>query len=71
MPQCILLEVTLSQASQPNDQDLVTLSVRVTRATAEDFKRVADSVYRPVAAEMRRLIEERIVEFESDEAKAA
>lgn len=53
------------------DPDLVTLSVRVTRETAEDFKRVADSVYRPVAAEMRRLIEERVAEFDADEAKAA
>lgn len=56
-------------AKQP-PEDLVSLSVRVTRETAEGLKRVADAEYRPVAAELRRLIEERVASAES-ERKAA
>lgn len=50
------------QKQETNDQELVTLSVRVTRETAEGLKRVAEASYRPVAAEMRRLIETRVAE---------
>lgn len=50
--------------------DLVTLSVRVTRSTADRLKLIADAEYRPVAAEMRRLIEEHIASHEP-EAEAA
>lgn len=49
---------------------LVTLTVRVTRATADGLKRVADAEYRPVAAEIRRLIEERVAEADEREAAA-
>jgi len=54
------------------DTGLVTLTVRVSRATADGLKRVADAEYRPVAAEIRRLIEERIASAESElQEKAA
>lgn len=39
---------------------LVNLSVRVSRETAEALKEIADAEFRPVAAEIRRLIEERV-----------
>jgi predicted DNA-binding protein len=39
---------------------LVGLSVRVPQATAERLKEIADAEYRPVGAEIRRLIEEHI-----------
>lgn len=39
---------------------LVTLSVRVTKDYADGLKALADAHYRPVAAELRRLIEERV-----------
>jgi predicted DNA-binding protein len=47
-----------------------TLSVRLTKDTAAAFKRVAAATYRPTAAELRRLIEERIAEFEAEEMAA-
>jgi predicted DNA-binding protein len=40
----------------------VTLTVRVSKETADALKAVADREYRPVAAEIRRLIETRIAE---------
>jgi hypothetical protein len=40
--------------------DLVSLSVRVPRATADAFKAIADREFRPVAAEIRRLIQARV-----------
>jgi len=40
--------------------DLINLSVRVTRETANRLREIADAEYRPVAAEIRRLIEERV-----------
>ncbi len=40
--------------------DLVSLSVRVSRETAEQLKAITDAEYRTVAAEIRRLIEERV-----------
>lgn len=49
---------------------LVTLTVRVTRETAEGLKRVAEAEYRPVAAEIRRLIEVRVAESESEREAA-
>jgi hypothetical protein len=59
----------MKQGSAPSPDDLVTLTVRVTRNTAARFKAVADAEYRPVAAEIRRLIEERIAQ--ADERAAA
>lgn len=44
----------------PNDQALVSLSVRVPRETAERLKEIAEASFRPVAAEMRRLIQEHV-----------
>jgi predicted DNA-binding protein len=46
----------------PQADGLVSLSVRVPRETAAKLKAVADREYRPVAAEMRRLIEERVAD---------
>jgi predicted DNA-binding protein len=40
--------------------NLVSLSVRVPRKTADRLKQIADSEFRPVAAEIRRLIQERV-----------
>lgn len=48
--------------------DLVSLSVRVPRDTAERLKAIADREFRPVAAEIRRLIQERV---DQDAAQAA
>ena len=45
---------------------LVSLSVRVPAETADRLKEIAEAEYRPVAAEIRRLIEQRV-----DEAAAA
>jgi predicted DNA-binding protein len=49
----------------------VTLTVRVTPDTAQAIKAVADRCYRPVATEVRRLIEERIAEAAEEQRKAA
>lgn len=54
----------MKQADNQELADLVTLSVRVSRDTADRLKVVADREYRPVAAEIRRLIENRIAEPE-------
>lgn len=54
-----------AKASQTN---LVSLSVRVERSTAERLKAIADAEYRPVAAEIRRLIQVRVDEAEADAA---
>jgi len=43
-------------------QEWETFSVRLTRDTAERFRAVAAREHRPVAAELRRLIEMRIAE---------
>jgi predicted DNA-binding protein len=40
-----------------SEQDLVSLSVRVRRETAERLKEIADRNDRPVAAQIRRLIQ--------------
>jgi predicted DNA-binding protein len=40
--------------------ELISLSVRVPKETADRLKQIADREYRPVAAEIRRLIQERI-----------
>lgn len=42
------------------EPELVSLSVRVPRATADRLKVIADREFRPVAAEIRRLIQERV-----------
>lgn len=56
----------------PIQQELVSLSVRVSKQTADLLKEVADAHYRPVAAEMRRLIEERVEAYVIErDAKAA
>jgi hypothetical protein len=47
----------MKQALPSNSGELVTLTVRVTRETADALKAVADRNYRPVAAHMRFLIE--------------
>ena len=52
------------QKQVPSEPDLVSLSIRVTRETADALKRVADAEYRTVAAEIRRLIEERVASAE-------
>jgi predicted DNA-binding protein len=49
----------------------VTLTVRVTPETAQAIKAVADRCYRPVAAEVRRLIEERIEQDDAIQREAA
>jgi hypothetical protein len=54
-----------------NSPEFETLSVRLTKDTADAFKRVAAAEYRPVAAELRRLIEERIAAFEAELERAA
>ena len=48
----------MKQNTRPDD--LVSLSVRVPRDTAERLKAIADAEFRPVAAEIRRLIQERV-----------
>ena len=52
------------------EPDLVSLSVRVPRETAVRFKAIADASFRPVAAEMRRLIQERVDTFDEDREAA-
>ncbi len=47
--------------------DLVSLSVRVPRQTADRLKAIADADFRPVAAEIRRLIQERVDQADTDE----
>lgn len=39
---------------------LVSLSVRVPQRTADRLKEIAEAEYRPLAAELRRLIQERV-----------
>ena len=56
---------------EPEEQDLVTLSVRVSRQTAERLRVIAEREYRPVAAEMRRLIETRVEQDYDQMRKAA
>lgn len=61
----------MKQAQSPDTGELVTLSVRVTRETADALKAVADRNYRPVAAHMRWLIESEIAKPLPDELKPA
>ncbi len=57
---------------QPSSEpDLVSLSVRVPRETADRLREIADSEFRPVAAEIRRLIQERVDGHEPMEREAA
>lgn len=51
--------MNVKQPATP-DPDLVSLSVRVPRETADRLREIADSEFRPVAAEIRRLIQERV-----------
>lgn len=50
----------LNQAAQ--EPEFETLSVRLTREMADQFRAVAEREDRPVAAELRRLIRQRIEE---------
>lgn len=50
------------------DDEFVSISVRVTRDLADQFKAVADSEFRPVAAELRRLMQERVDQHETRSA---
>jgi len=50
----------MRQSDPQPEADLVSLSVRVPRRTADRLKAIADREYRPVAAEIRRLIQERV-----------
>jgi predicted DNA-binding protein len=52
----------------PEGADLITLSVRVPRETAERLRVIADREFRPVAAELRRMIQERV---DADDVRAA
>jgi predicted DNA-binding protein len=45
------------QDQRTDSGELVSLSIRVTRETADALKAVADRNYRPVAAHIRYLIE--------------
>ena len=54
-----------------NTPDLVAISVRVPRETAERLKDIADGEFRPVAAEVRRLIEAHVDELFPDSKAAA
>lgn len=42
------------------ESEYASLTVRLSKETAERFKAICDAEYRPVATEMRRLIDERI-----------
>lgn len=66
----VIVHEVMAKQTPPAD-GLVSLSVRVTRETAEGLKRLAEREYRPVAAELRRLIEERVASAESAEREAA
>jgi predicted secreted protein len=57
----------MKQPETSTSGELVTLTVRVTRETADALKAVADRNYRPVAAHLRFLIESDI----AAEVKAA
>lgn len=55
--------------SARSQEELVTLTVRVPRITADRLRVLADAEFRPVAAELRRLIQERLdAEPEREEA---
>ncbi len=47
---------------EPQGPEFETLTVRVTREMADEFRAVAEREDRPVAAELRRLIRQRIDE---------
>lgn len=51
-----------------SESNLVTLSVKVRKDTYDRFKVVCEREYRPMAAELRRLVEQRVGE---DLGKAA
>jgi predicted DNA-binding protein len=50
----------------PQEPEFETFSVRLTREMADQFRAVAEREDRPIAAELRRLIRQRI-----DEERAA
>lgn len=56
------------QDQRTDSGELVSLSVRVTQATADALKAVADRNYRPVAAHLRFLIETDIAATPEDVA---
>ena len=57
--------------TQPEPGDLVSLSVRVTPAMAAALKEIADREDRPIAAELRRMIRERIDRDQAQTAQTA
>lgn len=50
---------------EPQSVNLVSLSVRVRRETADRLKEIADAEFRPVAAELRRMIEQRVADADA------
>lgn len=70
MPHATVHEVNAKQTSEESAEEMVSLSVRVRRETADLLREVAEANYRPVAAEMRRLIEERVA-LHLEQEKAA
>lgn len=48
------------------ESNLVSLSVRVDRDTVEAFRKIAEAEFRPMAAELRRLIEDRVQTYPAD-----
>jgi predicted DNA-binding protein len=50
---------------QGTNPELVSISVRVERPIFDRFKELADRDFRPVATEVRRLIQQRIDEAEA------
>lgn len=62
----MLHEVTLNQ--EPQEPEFETFSVRLTREMADQFRAVATREDRPVAAELRRLIRQRIDEQDGVQA---
>jgi predicted DNA-binding protein len=56
------------QLMQGTSAEMVAISVRVPKATATRLKEIADGEFRPVAAEVRRLIEAHV---EAEDLKVA
>jgi predicted DNA-binding protein len=55
----------------PEGAELITLSVRVPRETADRLRTIADREFRPVAAELRRMIQERVDDDDAEMRAAA
>src|SRR4051812_49143638 len=71
VPQGIPHEVTVNQEPQ-GPPEFETLTVRLSREMADQFRAIAEREDRPIAAELRRLIRQRIEEQEpNSEAQVA